>query len=78
MSLVFKFFIFPEKWDKNEDKKKYFLFLEGTRQGLTLLLRISIKNEESGLRSSSDEFVRWLFWNFEIFIYVFFSNRNIF
>jgi len=42
---------------KIKTKKNIFLFLEGARQGLTLFLRISIRNGESGLRSSLDEFV---------------------
>jgi len=48
-------FIFPKKTkDKNtnKNKEKYLLFWERTRQGLTLLLRISIKGGESGLCSS--------------------------
>jgi len=40
--------------------KNILLFLEGVRQGLTLLLRISIRNGESGLRSSLDKIVYWV------------------
>jgi len=39
------------------NKNIFFLILEGARQGLTLLLRISIRNGESGLRSSLDKIV---------------------
>jgi len=57
------------------NKNIFFLFLERAQQGLTLLLLISIRNEEeSGLRSSLDKFVCCLFWNFEIFIYVVFFS----
>jgi len=42
---------------KIKTKKYFFLFLEGALQGLTLLLRISIRNGESGLRSSLDKIV---------------------
>jgi len=51
MSVIFKMFIFPKR-DKYEDKKKqkYFFFL--ARKGLTLLLRISIRDGKSELRSS--------------------------
>jgi len=52
--------IFPKKKkDKNtnKNKEKYFLFWERARQGLTLLLRISIKGGESWLRSSLDKIV---------------------
>jgi len=34
---------------KNKNKEKYFLFREGAQQGLTLLLRISIRDEKSGV-----------------------------
>jgi len=53
-------FIFPKKKkDKNtnKNKEKIFLFWKRARQGLTLLLRISIKGGESGLRSSLDKIV---------------------
>jgi len=48
-----------KKKDKNtnKNKEKYFLFWERAQQGLTLLLRISIKGGESGLRSSLDKIV---------------------
>jgi len=42
---------------KIKTNKTIFLFLEVARQGLTLLLRISIRNEKSGLRSSLDKIV---------------------
>jgi len=42
---------------KIKTNKNIFLFLEGTRQSLTLLLRISNRNGESELRSSLDKIV---------------------
>jgi len=42
---------------KIKTNKNIFLFLEGARQSLSLLLRISIKNGKSGLRSSLDKIV---------------------
>ena len=59
MSVIFKIFIFPKNETKMKIKtnKTIFLFLEVARQGLTLLLRISIRNEKSGLRSSLDKIV---------------------
>jgi len=45
-------FIFPEEVKMQITKKIYFLFIFETRQGLTLVLRISIGNGKSGLRSS--------------------------
>jgi len=53
-------FIFSKKTkDKNtnKNKEKYFLFWERAWQRLTSLLRISIKGEESWLRSSLDKIV---------------------
>jgi len=41
MSIIFKIFILRQ--NENRNKQKYFLFLKGARQGLTLLLRISIR-----------------------------------
>ena len=51
--MVFKILIFPENNETNNTKKKqkYFFFIFWARQGLTLVLRILIKNEKSGLRS---------------------------
>jgi len=46
------------------NKKYFFLFLKRVRQGLTLLLRISIKNRESELRNSLDK----IFCQVDIFI----------
>jgi len=44
--------------NKDKNKQKYFfLFFERARQGLTLLLGISIRNRESGLRSSLNKIV---------------------
>jgi len=68
-------FIFPkEKKTKIQIKTKnnIFYFEKRARQGLTLLLHISIKGGESGLRSSLDKIVCW----FDVFI--FFENLNIF
>jgi len=42
---------------KIKTNKFFFYFFERARQRLTLLLRISIKNGESGLRSSLDKIV---------------------
>jgi len=53
-------FIFPKKKKTKiqiKTNKNIFLFWERARQGLTLLLRISIKGGESGLRSSLDKIV---------------------
>ena len=53
-------FIFPKKKKTKIQiniKKNIFLFWGRARQGLTLLLRISIKGGESGWRSSLDKIV---------------------
>jgi len=59
MSVIFEMFIFHEK-TKIKANKTFFI-LEGARQGLTSLLRISIRDGESGLRSSIHKklFVGW-------------------
>jgi len=51
--VVFEILIFPKNNETNntKKKKKYFLGF-WARQGLTLVLRILIKDEKSGLRSS--------------------------
>jgi len=50
MSVIFKIFIF---FAKNRDKSKQNSFiLKRARQGLTSFLRISVRDGESGLRSS--------------------------
>jgi len=50
MSVIFEMFIFHEKTEIKANKT--FFILEGARRGLTSLLRISIRDGESGLRSS--------------------------
>jgi len=56
---------FPRKTNKN--KQNIFLFLKRARQGLTLLLRIFISDEESGLHSSL--FWKWFVWNVWYFLF---------
>jgi len=70
-------FIFPKKKKtKIQIKKKKIIFYFGkrARQGLTLLLRISIKVGESGLHSSLDKIVCWFdFFNYlKILIFLLF------
>jgi len=49
MSVVLKMFIFPVKRNKNTNTKKmFFYFIFRVRQGLTLLLRIFIRDGKSG------------------------------
>jgi len=52
-----------------------FFILEGTRQGLTSLLRISIRDGESGLRSYIFENCLFekliILFSFEDFLYIF-------
>jgi len=58
----FKIFIFPKKKKCNaDDNKENILFFKGEpNKDLTSLLRISIKDRESGLRSSLiDGIVSW-------------------
>jgi len=50
MSVIFKIFIFQKR--QNADKTKIFFYFGGPDKGLTLLLRISIRDRKSGLRSS--------------------------
>jgi len=53
--------------DRSKSKQNIFFILEGARQGLTSLLRISIRDGESGLRSSMFEnclFENLIFFNF--------------
>jgi len=57
MSVIFKIFIFQKR--QNADKTKIFFYFGGPDKGLTLLLRISIRDRKSGLRSSFIE--NWLF-----------------
>jgi len=44
-------FIFPRRRQNANNKENIFFIIEA-RQGLTLVLRISIENEKSGLHSS--------------------------
>ncbi|WVZ14517.1 hypothetical protein V8G54_012083 [Vigna mungo] len=60
--LVCKMFNYPK--NNNIKKQKYFLVF-WARQGLTLLLRILIQNEKSGLRSSLKLFENNLFGKFD-------------
>jgi len=61
-------FIFPKKTTKIQikTKKNIFYFGKRARQGLTLLLRISTKGGESGLRTSLDKIICW----FDVFNYL--------
>jgi len=56
--VVFKILIFPKNNETNNTKKKQkYFFNFWARQGLTLVLRILITNEKSGLRSSLGEMI---------------------
>ena len=56
--MVFKILIFPKNNETNNTKKKQkYFFNFWARQGLTLVLRILITNEKSGLRSSLGEMI---------------------
>jgi len=79
--VIFQNIYSPKKKTEIKIKQtKYFFFsFGGARQGLTLLLSISIRDRESGLRSS---FKKWFVWNvwyffFESFIYFFLYFWNI-
>ena len=51
--MVFEILIFPKNNETNNTKKKQKYFFDfWARQGLTLVLRILIKDKKSGLRSS--------------------------
>jgi len=54
VDVVFKILTFPKKIIRQKKLKetKIIFFVFWARQGLTLVLRILIKNEKSGLRSS--------------------------
>jgi len=66
--VVFKILIFLKKKTNNTKKKqKYFFFYFWARQGLTMVLRIFIKNEKSGLRSSLKRYLKKTIWKLILF-----------
>jgi len=60
MSVIFKIFIFQKR--QNEDKTKIFFYFGGPDKGLTLLLRISIRDRKSGLCSSLKNYLFDIFY----------------